>query len=77
MSSQNNLICPNCGSESFVTAPNRYDVLKFVDGDFQIEKSEFINDECRIFCRECGAEVDVDDSIKNGEVALKDTHRQR
>lgn len=48
-----------CGSETFITKPNRYDCLRFVNGEFQVEKSEFINEKERIFCRECGAEIDV------------------
>lgn len=66
----NKFQCPKCGSESFVTDPNRYDVLKFVEGDFQIEKSEFINDECRVFCRECGTEVNLTASIQRKKLIL-------
>lgn len=69
----NKFRCPKCGSDEFITKPNRYNVLRFIGGDFQVDKTEIINHECRIFCRECGAEVDVDASIKNREVALKDT----
>lgn len=53
-----------------MTDPNRYDLLEFVDGDFQIEKSEFINDECRIFCRECGADVNLTASIQRKKLIL-------
>jgi hypothetical protein len=70
MEQARNFKCPNCGSQCFVTDPNRYDVLKFVDGDFQIEKSEFINAEFRIFCRECGAEVNLTTSIQAKKLVL-------
>ena len=68
--------CPKCGSEEFITKPNYYDVLRFIDGSFQIEKLEFMNNEYRIFCRGCSAEIDLDTSMKNEEVALKDTRRE-
>lgn len=44
--------CPKCGSEEFTTQPNRYDCLRFVNGQFQVEKSELIDDKDRIFCRQ-------------------------
>jgi len=65
--------CPKCGSDEFITKPNRYNVLRFIGGSFQVDKTEIINDEYRIFCRECSAEVDVDTCAKNGRVVLKDT----
>lgn len=52
--------CVKCGSEEFMTQPNRYDCLRFVDGEFQVERSEFTNDIERILCRECGVEVSID-----------------
>lgn len=62
--------CPNCGSEEFMTRPNRYDCLKFINGKFIIEKSEFINDEETIFCRECGAEVDEKISFQKRKIVF-------
>ena len=43
--------CPECGSIEFITHPNRYDCLRIVKGQFKVEKSEFINEKERIFCR--------------------------
>ena len=63
--------CPRCNSEDFVTKPNRYDILKFVDGKFEIEKSELTGVEDRIFCRECSAEIEEEISLKNKKVVLK------
>ena len=32
--------CPSCGSEEFVTEPNRYDILTFDDG-FEVSNSYY------------------------------------
>lgn len=63
--------CLNCNSEEFVTSPNQYDLLKFSDKKFDIIKSEFTEDKCKIFCRECGSEVDEQSSVKNNKIILK------
>lgn len=52
--------CLNCGCEEFVSEPNQYDVMIFRDGEFKIIRSEYMDSE-KIFCRECGKEVDVKD----------------
>jgi len=65
--------CPNCGSEEFITYPNRYDCLIFLNGQFKVEKSEFTNDEEQLFCRKCGAEIDEKASIKDKIIVLKIT----
>jgi transcription elongation factor Elf1 len=66
-----NIRCPSCNSEEFVTMPNRYDLLKFVDGNFEVIKSEFTEEEYRIFCRECGASVDINETIRYKKVILR------
>ena len=66
-----NIRCPSCNSEDFLTMPNRYDLLKFVDGNFEVEKSKFTEEEYRIFCRECGDEIDEKTSVENKKVILK------
>lgn len=70
MKQVSNSKCPECGSEEFATQPNRYDYLRFVNGQFQVEKSEFINEKVRVFCRRCGAEIDEKASEQNKEVVL-------
>jgi predicted nucleic-acid-binding Zn-ribbon protein len=62
--------CPKCGSAEFITQPNRYDCLRIVNGKFQVENSEFINEKERIFCRECGAEIDEEILLQNKKVIL-------
>mgnify|MGYP001560682433 CR=1 FL=1 len=63
--------CPNCNSKEFVTQPNRYDILKLGDEKFDIVKSQFTEDKYKIFCRECGSEIDEKTSVKNNKVILK------
>lgn len=63
--------CPKCDSEDFITQPNRYDCLKFANGQFQAEKSEFTSEKEKIFCRECGDEVDVNTSLEHRRIILE------
>lgn len=64
--------CPKCGSNEFVSNPNKYDCLKFTDNNFQIDKSEIIDEEHKIYCRECGVKIDEQKSIKDKKVAIKE-----
>jgi len=66
-----NSCCPKCGSEEFITEPNQYDVLFFEAGQFDIRRSESFDDYCKIFCRECGGEVNDDKSNQAKRVILK------
>ena len=75
MKQENKHKCPKCGSVEFIVQPNRYDCLKVVNGQFQVEKSEFIAEKERIFCRECGAEIDEKASLQNKKVVLKLTRQ--
>lgn len=50
--------CPNCWSSEFITDLNQYDVLEFSKDGFETISTETI-DEYKIFCRDCGKEVDV------------------
>ena len=75
MKQANKSECPKCGSVEFITQPNRYDCLRVVNGQFQVEKSEFIDEKERIFCRECGAEIDEKASLKNKKVVLRITQQ--
>lgn len=43
-----------CGNEEFVTQPNRYDVYQIIDGRLEYQKSESVDDELAVYCRECG-----------------------
>lgn len=62
--------CPNCGSDEFVSLPNRYDILIFKDSRFQVVKSEFTNDEDVIYCRGCSERVNVEEFEKNNAIVL-------
>ncbi len=61
--------CPSCGSEEFVTEPNRYDILTF-DNDFEVSKSYYI-DEYNVQCRECAEDIDVENSSRLKRIVLK------
>ncbi len=51
--------CTKCGSDSFITEPNQYQILEFIGGKFEEIKTEGIDKEdLRIFCRDCGSEID-------------------
>jgi ribosomal protein S27AE len=55
--------CPNCGSSEFITEPNQYDILEFSKNGFETITTEVVDDS-KIFCRECGKEVDILKSSK-------------
>jgi hypothetical protein len=60
--------CPNCGSDEFITEPNRYDIMTFSIQGFQVIESATIDD-YKVFCRECSEEVDI--SLSSERVLLK------
>ena len=71
MNPANNFKCLKCKSEYFVTEPIRYDVLKFYNERFEFVKSEFTNAKYKIFCRECGTEIDKEASLTNKKIILR------
>lgn len=74
MKPSKNLKCPNCNSEEFVTQPNRYDILKLGAEKFDVVKSEFTENKYKIFCRECGFEIDEKSSMKNNKIILRSNY---
>jgi hypothetical protein len=46
-----------CGSKEFITEPNSYDVYEVIDDKLEYQKTEMIEDEVKIYCRECGEEM--------------------
>jgi hypothetical protein len=42
-----------CGSEEFITQPNRYDVYQNYNGALVLNSSEFIDEPETLYCREC------------------------
>ncbi len=53
-----------CGSDEFVTQPNKYDVYRIVDGRMEFQRSELIDDDMVVYCRGCGRRYE-----KSGAVA--------
>ena len=51
------LKCENCGCDEFITKPNRYDFYKLVSGKLVFQNSEFVEQNIRLFCRECSEEI--------------------
>lgn len=49
--------CNACGSQEFVTKPNRYDIYEVINNKLVLSKSVFIEDEIKLFCRECGKDL--------------------
>lgn len=62
--------CPECGSEEFVTEPNQYDILVFSGNSFEVQSTEQC-DGVAIFCRECGKEIDEQESINQKQMVYK------
>jgi len=63
--------CPKCGFGFFDNEPNQYQIFEFIDGKFEDFKTEGINKmDLRIFCRDCGSEIDKHESIQQGKVVL-------
>jgi hypothetical protein len=59
--SKNKKIKPcKCGSIEFISQPNRYDIYEIIDDKLVLMSSEFIDDEEKLYCRECSRE------LKNG-----------
>jgi hypothetical protein len=48
-----------CGSVEFITEPNQYDVYQIIDGKLQFIESLFIEDDQKLFCRECSEEIKI------------------
>lgn len=67
MNAQHN--CPNCDSQEFITEPNQYDILIFNEAGFIVYSTEQV-DNYKIYCRECGKEVDITKTSK--EIVLKE-----
>ena len=45
--------CKVCGCDEFITTPNKYDIYKIINGKLEFQRSELIEDEIELFCRDC------------------------
>jgi rRNA maturation protein Nop10 len=46
-----------CGSDKFVSMPNRYDIYQIINEKLELIESPFTQEEIRLYCRECGKEL--------------------
>jgi hypothetical protein len=53
-----------CGSTEFITEPNQYDFYEIIDEKLKLTHSENIDNEFKLYCRECGEE------LKNADIYL-------
>jgi len=52
--------CKECGGEEFISQPNQYDVFVPGEDDELIwVDSESIDEELKLFCRNCGTKLSV------------------
>lgn len=50
----------NCGSTEFISDLNSYDIYQIEDGKLCFQKSEPINEEIKLYCRDCCKEYKFD-----------------
>ena len=62
--------CPECGSEDFITQPNRYDVMTFTGEKFELSDSHCTDDQEVYYCRECSKEVNIAASVRAKRIIL-------
>jgi hypothetical protein len=48
-----------CGSTEFITKPNSYDIYELIEGELEYQRSEYIDDEIKYYCRDCSKELSV------------------
>jgi len=46
-----------CGSDEFITQLNSYDLYKLLNNKLEFQGSICIDEEIRLYCRECGREI--------------------
>ena len=49
--------CPECECTTFVSEPDSYSVYEMNNGKLEYQRIEFIEDDIKISCRECGTEL--------------------
>ena len=52
------IMCKHCGNDKeFITQPNQYTIYKVINGELEYQKTELINEKCKLYCRECSTEL--------------------
>jgi len=49
--------CKECGCEEFISKPLQYGIFENQDGKLVFIKSESINEQLELFCRECSQKL--------------------
>lgn len=52
-----NYKCQNCGSTEFISQLNKYDIYEVRNNKLVYVDSEYINEELKLFCRDCSNEI--------------------
>ncbi|MCH9757822.1 MAG: hypothetical protein K0U19_01790 [Proteobacteria bacterium] len=47
----------NCGSEEYITEANAYDIYQYDGDNFNFQRTERIDSEFKLYCRDCGVEI--------------------
>ncbi len=53
--------CSECGGKEFVTQPDSYSIYEANGNKLSFIRTELTNDEHRLYCRDCSAELDTED----------------
>lgn len=57
-----------CGCSEFITQPNQYGIYEVIDGRLEFQRTELIDNELILYCRECSKEYKESDFME----AVKD-----
>lgn len=60
MAMTEDLKCSACGSKEFVSDLDSYSVYQAEGGKLHFVSAELINDDTKIHCRDCSAELDTE-----------------
>jgi ribosomal protein L33 len=50
--------CKECGAQEFITEPNRYDIYEVIDNKLGFQRSEQVDEEIKLYCRDCSEELE-------------------
>lgn len=56
--------CKTCGCAEFITKPNQYDIYKVIKGKVIFERTESVNEDFELFCRDCSEKLEIQDELR-------------